>query len=230
MTSGGRGLPARRVPSTLWAGILAGLLSAVWLATAVGSAAARPVQEEAREAADRRAVGDDSTRPRGAAAPLSDAELDRLTAEVADQLRCPVCRNQSVLESSSELARGMQAVMRERLAAGESPEEVRAYFVARYGEWILLQPPARGINWIVYLLPAALVLGGGLLLRSRIRTWRATRADRLEPGAGRAPHEDPAPREDPTTREHVTPSGERGVEATLTERDEAWLDEAIRSR
>lgn len=103
--------------------------------------------------------------------PAAGGELDDLTARVADQLRCPVCRNQSVLESSSALAREMQAEIRRRLARGETPEEVKAYFVSRYGEWILLQPPARGINLLVYLLPAAALLVGVYVVVRLVRRW-----------------------------------------------------------
>lgn len=102
---------------------------------------------------------------------VTGARLDDLTARVASQLRCPVCRNQSVLESSSTLAREMQAEIKRRLARGESPEQVRAYFVSRYGEWVLLQPPAEGINLVVYLFPALAVLGGGLLAWRLVRRW-----------------------------------------------------------
>lgn len=169
------------------------------LAAAFPLAAAAAVQQTEAGTPGRAAAAEAGPEP--AAQAPADPELDALAARVADQLRCPICRNQSVLESSSELARRMQSVIRERLAAGDSPEEVEAYFVARYGEWILLEPPARGINLLVYLLPAALVLAGGLFLGSRLRAWRARRQE--------------------------TPDG---GESGLSEGDEAWLNEAIRSR
>lgn len=151
------------------------------------------------------------------AARTDDAALDRLTAEVADQLRCPVCRNQSVLESSSQLARSMQGVIRERLGAGESPEEVKAYFVARYGDWILLKPRARGINLAIYLLPAALVLGGGLFVRARLKAWRGAGASAGEETRSAVPVE-----------EGRRPAA-ADVEAGLGERDREWLKDAIRT-
>jgi cytochrome c-type biogenesis protein CcmH len=129
-----------------------------------------------------------------------EAELDARAAEVAGELRCPVCRNQSVLESNAELSREMQNVVRERLAAGETPEEVKAYFVSRYGEWILLQPRARGINLLVYGLPALALIAGFLIARNRLRKWAAT--------GGAA----------------VTGPQQSGLSAA----DEEWLREALR--
>lgn len=105
---------------------------------------------------------------------LEEAALDALAAEVGAELRCPVCRNQSVIESSAELSREMQATIRAKLAAGESPAEVKAYFVSRYGEWILLKPTARGVNMAVYALPALVLLLGGVFLVARIRGWART--------------------------------------------------------
>ena len=106
-----------------------------------------------------------------------EAALDALAAEVASGLRCPVCRNQSIVESNAELSREMHRVVRDKLAAGETPEQVEAYFVSRYGEWILLQPQARGINLIVYALPALALVLGFLLARNRLRKWARTGSD-----------------------------------------------------
>lgn len=128
--------------------------------TAPGTAAVQETEAPQSVEEDRSALTD-----------ADEAELDALAAEVASGLRCPVCRNQSVLESNAELSREMQRVVRERLAAGETPEEVEAYFVSRYGEWILLQPRARGINLIVYALPGIVLLLGFFLARNRLRKW-----------------------------------------------------------
>jgi cytochrome c-type biogenesis protein CcmH len=128
-----------------------------------------------------------------------EADLDARAAEVAGELRCPVCRNQSVLESNAELSREMQGVVRERLAAGETPEEVKAYFVSRYGEWILLQPEARGINLLVYGLPGIALVLGFFLARNRLRKWASAGT------AGTGPE----------------------VEV-LSEDDERWLRDALR--
>ena len=143
--------------------------------------------------------------------PPTGAELDALTARVADQLRCPVCRNQSVGESSSELARQMQAEIRRRLARGETPEEVRAYFVSRYGEWILLQPPPKGINLLVYLLPLAALVAGGWIVFRLVRRWSEAGASEASEPAGGA-------------------SGDRkGDPGDLSEEEEQRLREAMGS-
>ena len=77
----------------------------------------------------------------------------------------------SIQDSPTELAQDMKAVVREQLAQGKSEEEVTAYFVEKYGEWILLQPKAEGFNLTVYLLPVfSLVLGGGVVAMG-IRRW-----------------------------------------------------------
>ena len=91
--------------------------------------------------------------------------------EIGSQLRCVVCQSLSVADSPSETARQMREIIRERLAAGESPEQVKAYFVERYGVWILLSPPKQGFNLLVWVVPfAALGLGLALVL-ILVRRW-----------------------------------------------------------
>ncbi|HEX6939569.1 MAG TPA: cytochrome c-type biogenesis protein [Longimicrobiales bacterium] len=114
-----------------------------------------------------------------AAPAAADSVLEARTRAVASQLRCPVCQGMSIEDSPTELARDMRAVVREQLASGRSPEEVKAYFVSKYGEWILLEPEPHGLNLAVYLLPVlALAVGTGVVVRS-VRRW--TRAAATEP-------------------------------------------------
>jgi cytochrome c-type biogenesis protein CcmH len=99
--------------------------------------------------------------------------------DVAAQLRCVVCQSLSVADSPSETASQMRGIIRERLAAGESPAEVRAYFVEKYGEWILLAPPKSGFNLLVWVVPFA-GLGLGLVLVAVVlRRW----SRKIPPGA-----------------------------------------------
>lgn len=119
-----------------------------------------------------------SAAPTGAQAP-SGAELDALTSSVAAELRCPVCQGLSLADSPTELSMEMKAVIREQLAEGRSPEEVKAYFVSRYGEWILLEPPASGFNLLVYVLPLVALLLGLVVVVLLVRRW--TGEPRLSP-------------------------------------------------
>jgi cytochrome c-type biogenesis protein CcmH len=106
---------------------------------------------------------------------VSDSALDARTSAVAEELRCPVCQGVSIQESPSELAGQMRAVVKDQLRAGRSPDQVKAYFVSKYGEWILLEPKPKGFNLIVYVLPAAVILGGLGVIVFAVRRW--TRAE-----------------------------------------------------
>ncbi|MCG2633859.1 MAG: cytochrome c-type biogenesis protein CcmH [Gammaproteobacteria bacterium] len=101
----------------------------------------------------------------------------RQMLEVAKQLRCAVCQNQSVAESNSGLAEDMRAVITEKLAEGESEQAVLDYFVARYGGYILMKPESQGKNWLLWWSPLVvllLVLGLG---------YRFLRGQRVVPPA-----------------------------------------------
>lgn len=88
---------------------------------------------------------------------------ETVAQEVAESLRCPTCQGLSVAESDARMAEGMRVIIREQAEAGTSPEQIRGYFVARYGEWILLSPPRRGLNWLLWTLPVLTVaVGAGL--------------------------------------------------------------------
>lgn len=108
-----------------------------------------------------------ATAPRNAA----DADLEERTTAVASTLRCPVCQGESIQDSPSQLAQDMRALVREQLRAGKTPEEVKAYFVGRYGEWILLEPRMTGLNVLLYVFPVALVLGGLVLVALLVKKW-----------------------------------------------------------
>ena len=89
--------------------------------------------------------------------------LDDRVQDVASGLRCPVCQNLSVADSPSALAREMRSEIASRLETGDTPEEVRDFFVERYGEWVLLAPTREGLNLLPWLVPVAgLLLGVGV--------------------------------------------------------------------
>ena len=106
----------------------------------------------------------------------ADSALEARTTEVAKVLRCPVCQGLSIHDSPSELSQQMRALVREQLAAGKSQDEVRAYFVSKYGEWILLAPKPTGFNLVAYVAPALLFLGGLVTVALVVRRWTATGA------------------------------------------------------
>lgn len=108
-------------------------------------------------------------------APLTSADsaLEARVRDVSSQLRCPVCQGLSLQDSPSELAQEMRNVVRDQLRAGRAPDEVRQYFVNRYGEWILMEPTRHGFNWVVYALPALVLVGGLAVIYVALRRWTA---------------------------------------------------------
>jgi cytochrome c-type biogenesis protein CcmH len=126
-----------------------------------------------------RLAGAQNVEPRpqpSATTTVADSTLDARTAAVASTLRCPVCQGESIEASPSELAAQMRAVVRDRLRAGETPDDVRTYFVSKYGEWILLEPRMTGLNILLYVLPVLLVVGGVILVVVLVRRWTAPEA------------------------------------------------------
>jgi cytochrome c-type biogenesis protein CcmH len=105
-----------------------------------------------------------------------DSALEARTTALASELRCPVCQGNSIQDSPSELAQQMRDLIRDQLRAGKTPDDVRAYFVAKYGEWILLSPKAEGFNMVVYLIPLLVILGGGAVVWRSVRRWTTTAA------------------------------------------------------
>lgn len=117
------------------------------------------------------------------AAGAAPPDLDERVRAVAGRLMCPVCEGRTVADSTSDLAAQMRAVIREKLARGESEDEVVAYFVDRYGPSVLASPPRGGAGWVLWLAPAALLAGGtGYVVyrfgRRRPWTWSEDGEDR----------------------------------------------------
>jgi cytochrome c-type biogenesis protein CcmH len=96
---------------------------------------------------------------------LEDPRLEERARELSKGLRCLVCRNESIDESNAELARDLRLLVRERLVAGDSDEEVIDFVVARYGEYVLLRPQTDGSNLLLWAAgPIMLILGVGIAL------------------------------------------------------------------
>lgn len=95
---------------------------------------------------------------------LSDAALEVRARALSKELRCMVCQNQSIDDSDAPLARDLRILVRERLQAGDSDREVIDFLVARYGEFVLLNPRFSGHTALLWVAPAALLLIGGVVL------------------------------------------------------------------
>ena len=106
----------------------------------------------------------------------ADSALEARTSAVASQLRCPVCQGLSIQDSPSELAQSMRSLVRDQLAQGKTPDQVKAYFVSKYGEWILLTPAPHGFNLLAYAIPVLIVLGGGAVIALAVRRWTSPEA------------------------------------------------------
>ncbi len=105
-------------------------------------------------------------RSAGMDGPVTDGERAQA---VAASLRCPTCQGLSVADSSSPLAKSMRDIIDEQVAAGRPSEEIKDHFVDRYGDWVLLAPRAEGGGWVVWVIPAAAVVVGLLVVSSLVR-------------------------------------------------------------
>jgi cytochrome c-type biogenesis protein CcmH len=99
-------------------------------------------------------------------------ELDDRVRAIARELRCIVCQGETVADSNAQLSVQMRALIREKLEAGESREQILDYFVARYGERILATPPRRGFALGVWLAPVVALLVGLAIVGVVLRGWR----------------------------------------------------------
>lgn len=102
---------------------------------------------------------------------IEEDPLEARTRDIARTLRCTVCQSESLWESNSRLAKQMRQIIRERLLAGESPEEIKAYFLSRYGDYILLEPRKHGLNWLIWAGPFLLLGLGGIVLYFSLSRW-----------------------------------------------------------
>ncbi|MBU9696349.1 cytochrome c-type biogenesis protein CcmH [Rhodobacteraceae bacterium HSP-20] len=94
---------------------------------------------------------------------LADPALEARARALSKGLRCLVCRNENIDDSDAQLAKDLRVLLRERLVAGDSDEEAVAFLVDRYGEYVLLNPPATGANILLWIAgPAMLLAGAGI--------------------------------------------------------------------
>lgn len=113
---------------------------------------------------------------------LDDPALEARAREISKELRCLVCQNQSIDDSNAPLARDLRILVRERLTAGDSDDEVIAFVTERYGDYVLLRPPFQANTLVLWLAPAILIVAGGsaIVILSRRRRTAAVAAPLTE--------------------------------------------------
>lgn len=105
---------------------------------------------------------------------LSDPALEARARALSKGLRCLVCRNENIDDSDAQLAKDLRVLLRERLVAGDTDEEAVAFLVDRYGEYVLLNPPATGANILLWIAgPAMLLAGAGIAFATFRRRGQA---------------------------------------------------------
>lgn len=97
---------------------------------------------------------------------LADPKAEAEATALMEELRCVVCQGQSIADSDAEIAGDMRHLVRTRIAAGESPSDVRQWLIDRYGHWVTFRPPVEPLTWPLWAGPA-LFIGLGLVL-----VWR----------------------------------------------------------
>jgi cytochrome c-type biogenesis protein CcmH len=102
-------------------------------------------------------------------------QLEDDTRRIGKQLQCPVCNGAPVSDSPSDLAGQMRDVIRTKVRAGESDQQIIGYFVERYGDSVLMEPPRHGFGLLVWGAPIIVLLVGGLLLWRVSKSWLARR-------------------------------------------------------
>lgn len=106
---------------------------------------------------------------------LADPVLEARARDISAELRCVVCQNQSIDDSDAEIARDLRLLVRERLVAGDSDDEVVSYIVARYGDFVLLRPPFQPNTMMLWLGPPIMAVAIATLFVLFLRTYQRRR-------------------------------------------------------
>ncbi len=127
----------------------------------------------------------------------SDDEVNR----IAHQLYCPVCENTPLDVCPTEACRQWRDLIRQQLSQGQTEDQIKQYFVQQYGARVLAEPPRTGLNWLVYILPPAIILAGAIFLLRAMRAWSKPAGV----GAKTAPQpgENGSPSEEPKNDEYI---------------------------
>src|SRR5262249_21678354 len=129
--------------------------------------------------------------PQQAGSALLDPPREARVQALGKQLRCPMCQGLAIANSNSSAARAQMDKVRELVAGRQTDQEIRDYFTARYGEWALLDPATSGMNLLVWLLPLALLVGGGLAIARTMRRPAPEQPPATAPKDERPPSDDP---------------------------------------
>ena len=100
---------------------------------------------------------------------LPDPRQEAQARSLMETLRCLVCQGQAISDSDAEMAGDMRHLVRTRIRAGESPEQIRDWLVSRYGNWVSYDPPLTAVTWPLWAAPVLLILFGLFLARGRLR-------------------------------------------------------------
>jgi cytochrome c-type biogenesis protein CcmH len=115
---------------------------------------------------------------------LPDPAQEAKAKALMETLRCLVCQGQSIADSDAPLAGDMRSQVRQKIAAGEEPEAIRNWLIARYGNWVTYDPPFDAATALLWLGPLFALLGGGWLAFGRFRRGAGDDADGAQSGAG----------------------------------------------
>ena len=100
---------------------------------------------------------------------LPDARKEAQAVALMDTIRCVVCQGQPISGSNADLAGDMRRIIRERIAAGDSPEQVRSWLIGKYGDWVSFKPQVKPLTMPLWILPLLALLGGIWLVSRRLR-------------------------------------------------------------
>lgn len=107
---------------------------------------------------------------------LDDPALEEKASALMHTIRCLTCQSQSIADSDASMASDLRSEIRERIAAGEDPEAIRAWLIERYGDWISYKPTNDPILWPLWAAPLLLLGAGGTLAYSRMRRRKGAKA------------------------------------------------------
>ncbi len=103
---------------------------------------------------------------------LRDPQQEAAAHALMTELRCLVCQGQSIADSDADMAGGMRALVRERIAKGESPRDVRKWLIDRYGDYVTYDPPVSALTTPLWLAPILLLAIGVLVARASFKRRR----------------------------------------------------------